>query len=278
MLKRLTRLAISLLVWSGDSLVAWVRRLFGRPLPARGVILYYHAVTAGQRAAFARQMDLLLRLAKPWRLDGETRDDSGGLHVAVTFDDGFGGVAENALPELKRRRIPCALFIPTGSWNSRPGWVKDPGHPAWGERVLSREELRVLAAEPLVTIGSHSVSHPNFLTLDSRTAAREFAGSKQALEVELGRPVDLFSFPHGAFNGPLVRQARESGYRRLFTTEPRLVNPANPGLIVGRVAAGPDDWPLEFRLKLAGAYRWQAWGRAATHIDTGKTPESPERQ
>jgi peptidoglycan/xylan/chitin deacetylase (PgdA/CDA1 family) len=263
-LKRLIKLGISLLVWTGDNLAARGRRLLGCSSPARGVVLYYHAVTASQRVAFARQMDLLLRLARPWRADDEVHDAS-GLHVAVTFDDGFASVLENALPELKRRQIPCAVFFPTGCWNSRPGWVKDPAQPAFGERVLSREELRALAAEPLVTIGSHSVSHPNFLALDSRAATREFAESKRDLEAEVERPVDIFSFPHGAHNRRLVNLARESGYRRLFTIEPRLVNPADPGLLVGRVSTEPDEWPLEFRLKLAGAYRWQTWCRRPCH-------------
>jgi peptidoglycan/xylan/chitin deacetylase (PgdA/CDA1 family) len=269
MFKRLIKVAVSAVVRAGDLLLAGGRRLLGRPAPARAVVLYYHAVRPELGAAFSRQMDLLLRHARPWRAE-TTLPPGSGRHVAVTFDDGYASVVGHALPALKRRAIPFTVFFPTGSWNSRPAWVRDPAHPFFHERVLSREELRTLAAEPLVTIGSHSINHPNFLRLDPVTAEREFRESRQELEALLGRPVELFSFPHGAHDERLVRQAREAGYRRVFTIEPEQVDPAAPGVTVGRVAVEPDDWPLEFRLKLAGAYRWQA--KKTKMQDQGREP------
>jgi hypothetical protein len=67
----------------------------------------------------------------------------------------------------------------------------------------------------------------------------------------------LFSFPHGAHSAALVDQARQVGYRRVFTIEPLPVDANRDPFTVGRVAADPDDWPVEFRLKIAGAYRWR---------------------
>jgi peptidoglycan/xylan/chitin deacetylase (PgdA/CDA1 family) len=271
MLKRLIKVAVSALVRAGDLLMDGGRRLLGRPSPARGVVLYYHAVRPELGAAFARQMDLLLRRARPWRAE-TTVPPGSGRHVAVTFDDGYASVVAHAFPELKRRDIPFTIFFPTGSWNARPAWVREPAHPFFHERVLSREELRTLAAEPLVTVGSHSINHPNFLRLDAAAAEREFRESKHELEALLGRPVELFSFPHGAHNEELVRQARASGYRRVFTILPEQVDPAAPGFKVGRVAVEPDDWSLEFRLKLAGAYRWQAVKSGKRKAESGKPP------
>ncbi len=123
---------------------------------------------------------------------------------------------------------------------------------------MSRKELQMLATEPLVTIGSHTVSHPNLLQVSVREATRELAASKAELENLLSRQVEWFSFPHGAYDASLVRLAVEAGFRRLFTIEPTLVDPLRPGVVNGRVAADPDDWPLEFFLKIHGAYRWQA--------------------
>lgn len=202
-------------------------------------------------------MDTLLRVAEPWRVD-EDLESKRGKFVAVTFDDGFASVVENAFPELKQRNIPFAVFLPTGCWGERPSWVMRPDHPAKVERVLSRDELRNLAVEQLVTIGSHSVTHPNFLTLDADAAAREFVDSKHELENVLGRPVSLFSFPHGAYNARLVRQAWALGYRRLFSIEPVPVSTTDKGPVLGRIAVDPEDWPIEFRLKMQGAYRWMA--------------------
>ena len=36
--------------------------------------------------------------------------------------------------------------------------------------------------------------------------------------------------------------------------------------VVGRVATDPGDWPIEFRLKLMGAYRWIAFAHAFTRM------------
>lgn len=224
----------------------------------KGIILYYHAVRKGQRSAFARQMDILLRMAHPWNLDVCQNHNKKPL-VAVTFDDGYVSVIENALPELKQRGIPVTFFVPTGSLGERPGWIKSPESPLWEERVISPKELKNIASEPIVTIGSHTVSHPNLLKLSAKEAIRELVESKAELENLLGRPIEWLSFPRGAYDDSLVQIALEAGYRRLFTIEPKLVNPLKPGVVNGRVATDPDDWPLEFKLKMLGAYRWLPW-------------------
>jgi hypothetical protein len=82
--------------------------------------------------------------------------------------------------------------------------------------------------------------------------------SKAGLEAMLGRPVTLFSFPHGACNERLVEMARGAGYERVFTITPQPALAMDQGFIFGRVAVNPEDWALEFRLKVLGAYRWMA--------------------
>jgi peptidoglycan/xylan/chitin deacetylase (PgdA/CDA1 family) len=262
MIKRLVKLGFSLGVRAWDAVRDCACRCLGRPLAPRGVVIYYHAIQRHQRSRFARQMDELLNGAQPFRAECSGALTQEGLHVAVTFDDGFISVVENALPELKKRNIPFTFFVPTGSLGRRPSWIQDQAHSSWEERVLSLEELRALATEPLATIGSHSISHSNFLKLNSRDALHEFRRSKADLESALKREVTLFSYPHGAHNERLDEQARQSGYQHVFTVEPALVRPEAQQVAVGRVSVDPGDWPLEFRLKLAGAYRWESSLRA----------------
>ena len=258
MIKRCTKLFLALGVRTWDLLIERARRWTGRPPRSRGVVLYYHAVQPEQAGRFAAQMDWLMRVATPWRAESPIQR-SPGLHVAITFDDGYLSVVENALPVLKQRNLPFTMFFPTGSWGSRPGWVHRPDHPFWQERILTKDELCTLAQEPLLTIGSHSVTHPKFPALDRAAAAREFSESKNELESLLERPVDLFCFPHGACNEALIQLAADAGYRRVFTVAPHVIDPARPTLALGRIAVEPDDSPLEFRLKMTGAYRWQTW-------------------
>ena len=153
MLKRLVKLAISLVVWLFDrtcDVPGWLVRY---PSPPRGTVIYYHGVKDSQRRGFGRQMDNLLRVANPWAL-GRPFEGKRGLYVAVTFDDGFVSVVDNAAPELRKRGIPFTVFVPTGCWGDRPSWIKRSAHPSWNERVVTQDELRALTGEPLVTIGS----------------------------------------------------------------------------------------------------------------------------
>jgi peptidoglycan/xylan/chitin deacetylase (PgdA/CDA1 family) len=256
-MKRLIKLFISLLMRAWDVAQTAALRLFGHhPRPAC-VVLYYHAITAAQRARFARQMDLLVRLAKPVPADLPALPSSGTRYCAVTFDDGFVSVLENALPELELRNIPATFFVPTGCLGGPPAWVQ-AASPARHERVLSAEQLAGLKHHRLLAIGSHSISHSNFLKLDSAQARLELQQSKAQLEAILGHKVGLFSFPHGACDSQTIALSRAAGYDRVFTINPSNAFSSAGNFVQGRVLVAPADWPLEFRLKVLGAYRWQS--------------------
>lgn len=253
-MKRLVILAVSMAVRGWDLVrAAWP----GRPSHAAGVVLYYHSVKPRQRQRFARQMDHLLRGASLFQVGKPKPVHPRRRRVAVTFDDGFRSVVENAVPELANRGIPFTVFVPSGSLGVRPTWVRDPEHSSWEEEVVSARELRALASEPLATIGSHSISHPNFLRLDPACSREELVSSKAALEAVTGQAVDLFSFPHGAHDAASIELAREAGYKHVYTIAPTLIRGHDEPFCVGRVAVDPDDWPIEFALKIAGAYRWR---------------------
>jgi peptidoglycan/xylan/chitin deacetylase (PgdA/CDA1 family) len=256
-MKRLLKLLISLFVRAWDISAAVALRIMRRSLEPTCVVIYYHAINPGQRLRFARQLDDLLRLAKPVPADLDALPHSGKHYCAVTFDDGFVSVVENALPELERRGIPATFFIPTGSLGGPPLWVR-AGAPARQQRVLSAEQLAALKDHPLLTIGSHSVTHPDFLGLDPAQACSELAHSKARLEAIVGRRVSLFSFPHGKCNAQTINLARAAGYNRVYTINPLNAFSDNSGFTRGRVLVDPADWPWEFRLKIMGAYRWLA--------------------
>jgi peptidoglycan/xylan/chitin deacetylase (PgdA/CDA1 family) len=220
-------------------------------------VLYYHAIDSGQRARFARQMDELVRLTEPVSASLSSLPGGRAHCCAVTFDDGFISVVENALPELERRNIPATMFVPTGSLGGPPAWVK-PSSPARHQCVLSAAQLALFKNHKTLTIGSHSISHPHFPTLDAAQARRELEQSKADLESILGQEVGLFSFPHGECNTQTITLARAAGYQRVFTISPCNAFTGTDNFVVGRVLADPADWSLEFHLKLLGAYRWLA--------------------
>jgi len=261
MIVRILKLGISLLVWSGDWAKTVVLRLAGRKPPGRAVILYYHAVPATERGRFARQMDHLVKNAHPIPAGVVMPLEAGAAYAAVTFDDGFVSVLENALPELRERRIPATLFVPSGWLGQPPGWIRNARSPARRECVMEAEQLRAASRDGL-EIGSHTVSHPWLDQLPPEEAFREISRSKQELEAVLQTPVTTLSFPHGVFTPAILEEARRFGYRRVFGIQPACIWGKLDGFCLGRVAVNPGDWPLEFALKLRGAYRWRARGPA----------------
>jgi len=63
--------------------------------------------------------------------------------------------------------------------------------------VMSWDEIRALAADPLVTIGAHTCRHFAVAKLSDEEARAEIADSIDRVEQELSRPCRHFSFPYG---------------------------------------------------------------------------------
>jgi peptidoglycan/xylan/chitin deacetylase (PgdA/CDA1 family) len=256
--KRRLKCLISLALHTGDTVRAAGRRLVRSQPHGTSVVIYYHAVPAQHHARFARQLDVLLDLARPISTHPTLPLEPDGHRVAVTFDDGFVSVVENAAPELSRRQIPWTIFVPSGCLGQTPAWLRHAPPAARHDRVMTPEELRELTRDPLVTIGSHTATHAHLVETGPDRAAVELTRSKEGLEAILDRPVDQFSYPFGARSPELDELARAAGYRRLFSSNPAPAFQRPDEFVTGRISVDPDISPLEFRLKVLGAYRWLA--------------------
>src|SRR6185369_7444523 len=64
-------------------------------------------------------------------------------------------------------------------------------------RVMTAEELAKLAANPLIEIGAHTVTHAHLASLLAAEQFREVFDSKKRLETITGKPVESFSYPFG---------------------------------------------------------------------------------
>jgi peptidoglycan/xylan/chitin deacetylase (PgdA/CDA1 family) len=246
---RLLKLIISILFFAIAGGRDALLRLAGRTPPGRCITLYYHCVLPRHQVGFARQMDVLLKRAVPVSVDCREPLAPGRRYAAVTFDDGFTSVADHALPELIKRKIPATIFVTSDLLGQTPGWKGYPG------RFMSLDELRALPAD-LISLGSHTRTHAFLPRLTEEDARDEIAMSRVRLGQMLGRDFTLFAFPYGAFNEGLITICKEAGYQRIFTTLPYPAELGSQEFVSGRVTVEPTDWPIEFYLKLSGAYRW----------------------
>ncbi|MBM3268863.1 MAG: polysaccharide deacetylase family protein [Candidatus Sericytochromatia bacterium] len=76
-------------------------------------------------------------------------------------------------------------------------WVGTAPGPRETHRALTLDELRRLAASPLVTVGAHTRTHPSLARLAPGAQRAEILGSQADLRAWLGRPIEVFSYPFG---------------------------------------------------------------------------------
>jgi peptidoglycan/xylan/chitin deacetylase (PgdA/CDA1 family) len=91
------------------------------------------------------------------------------------------------------------------------------------ELIMGWDELREVAADPLATIGAHTVHHYELAKLPAEEARREIAGSIEAITAALGRKPVHLSYPIGglASSGPReFSLAAELGLTSAVTTRP----------------------------------------------------------
>jgi len=87
--------------------------------------------------------------------------------------------------------------------------------------VMTWDEIRSIAADPLVTIGAHSKGHFAIGKLCESNALEEMRGSAERIERELGKRPLHFAFPYGDPESAGPRDfalAREAGFATAVTT------------------------------------------------------------
>lgn len=85
------------------------------------------------------------------------------------------------------------------------------------------EALETFAAEPLASLGAHTLAHPRLARLEGKPALAEMAGSRAAIESRLGVKVRHFAYPVGDPGSAGPREfafAEELGFASAVTTVP----------------------------------------------------------
>jgi len=136
--------------------------------------------------------------------------------LRISFDDGYEEVYALFEEFFKPRSIPITIFVTTGYIGKSAEWDYMP-RPA---RHLDSEQLKMLAASELVTIGSHTISHVDLSAVSKGRMINEIVDSKNNLEDLLGREIKYFSYPFGRFNRSVVDEVVKAGYKAAFCGVP----------------------------------------------------------
>ncbi len=148
--------------------------------------------------------------------------------VLITFDDGYRGIYEYAAPELKKRGMKGTFFIITGMVG-----LPDDLYP-----YITKKELKKLAADPLFSIGSHTISHPHLDQLDPEQKKKEIGESRKLLQEWSGREIQALAFPYGAYDKEVLREIQAAGYDLSFAVQDRGLLHESPRYSIPRIYVG----------------------------------------
>jgi peptidoglycan/xylan/chitin deacetylase (PgdA/CDA1 family) len=131
--------------------------------------------------------------------------------VILVIDDGFAEIYQLAFPLLKQHAFGATIATITGA-------VDRPNYLTW-------DQVKEMSDTGLEFV-SHSVTHGNLAAMSREDLQKELGDSRQALEENLGRPMQFFVYPYGEpfVNGSdAARQLvldvlRETGYLGALTT------------------------------------------------------------
>lgn len=220
------------------------------------IVLCYHGIPQRMRDKFDWQIKTLSK----WKslesyIDHKCRED---LHkgVYVTFDDAFANLLDNALPVLEKYQIPATIFAVVDNLGCLPRWKMSYGNPESNEMTMTAEQLLTVSKNPLIRIGSHTLTHPDLTKIWPDQLKTELVDSKHRLEQSLSIPIEDLSLPFGSYNQEVLLMAREAGYKKVYTVDAKLANSMSEESVIGRFCMSPDVWRIEFLLTCAGAYAW----------------------
>ncbi|MDR2824642.1 MAG: polysaccharide deacetylase family protein [Prevotellaceae bacterium] len=134
--------------------------------------------------------------------------------VCFTFDDGFRDNFELAYPIFKRHNCPFTIYVSIGFVDGTASvWWENALQDTQKDLPMAREQLKILANEPLCTIGSHTVSHKRLTEIPENEQFNEILESKKLLEEITGKEVVHFSYPGGFYNQQITKIVEKCGYR-----------------------------------------------------------------
>lgn len=252
-----------------------------RRLAGGAVILCYHNVVAEPPAephdaglhmaarTFERQMTWLRRAFEPVALGtllDRLRDGrpTRGL-AAVTFDDGYRGFFQTALPILRALAIPVTVFVVADAAEyGAPFWWDHPElagradaarreqwlttgqgladriytmegvsavRPSSSERLPASWDTIRHSAGPDLTIGAHTCTHAALPALDAFALRRELEDCAARIAQHLGARPRWLAYPYGAWNAAVRAAAGVAGFEAALTLIPRPVRAARLDLL-----------------------------------------------
>lgn len=124
-------------------------------------------------------------------------------------------------------------------------------------RMMNEEQLRILAASPLIEIGGHTCTHPSLPQLSESEQEEEIATSRRILQDITGQEITSFAYPYGHYDERSPRAVERAGFKRACIVGGGLVRSnSDPFQLPRQMARNFGRGRFTALLALFGAVRW----------------------
>ena len=252
-------------------------------------IIYYHEVDKNifeKHIKYIRQnydiisLDELLECIKN---DKIIPDNS----VIITFDDGYKSLYYNVYPIVKKYKIPITIYVVPDVVNKKiPFWwdvidnikkidknipnvtqlknmpneekekivnsYRDEKPDLYAEHnSLDWNQINEMIESKLVSIQSHSSTHPILTQMSYDEVSVEIKKSKQNIQDKTGTEVVHFAYPSGKFVEEYIPLLEEHGYESAVILKPGIISrKTNPYLLARIFSGNINTYLLALQLEL----------------------------
>jgi len=159
--------------------------------------------------------------------------------IVITFDDGYKNVL-SLVPLLKQYSITPTMFVLAVPERANRKEM-DNNLP-----LMNWTEIKILQ-ENGWTIGSHTQTHPNLITLSQKEQQIEIITSKKIIEDRLGISCNHFAFPRGKYNEISLEIIKKAGYQVAVTMDEVIITVGINMLTVPRIGINRSHTATEIK-------------------------------
>ena len=227
-------------------------------------ILIYHQVGTDlgremevTRDDFISQLDWIRARGEVVSLDSalESSHRPGADRLFVlTFDDGYRDLYEVAWPHLQERQLPFVLYLTTEHVESQQPLSHELALPlAWGQ-------IEEMLASGLMTLASHTHTHPDLRLLDAGAIERELEACDRLIEARTSIRPRHFAYPWGYWSATADAVTRQR-YVTAALGAPIGSRPFSDPHLVPRLPVQRSDGVTWFRARMHNGFRLEEWAR-----------------
>lgn len=140
--------------------------------------------------------------------------------ITTSWDDGH-PLDLKLAKLLKRYNIPATFYIPMKNQE---------------RKTLTPDQIKEIAKD--FDIGGHTYSHVNLIGLPKGKAYEEIIKGKECLEEIIGREIQSFCYPWGAYNKKVINMVKKAGFEGARTVKLLEIKVSSPFEIGTTIHAG----------------------------------------